>query len=276
MTILRRLIYALIPLLLYSSCYEDNIACLDPDATNYDILADEACPDCCVFPTFSIDVDRFWGTDVFSTDSLYTDGGGNALRIVRFRVYLSELELLAGDEVLPTPENFIEAGIINGADTTLTEINANVVLLQTTGTGQSTVGRLRTGTAALTRVRGRVGPAEDFPAVYPPAAPGSSPLATQAGLLNFNDGRGYLTASVEYVLPDASPDTLRVDVRGTDFFNVDFPGPLAPLRGVDLTLEMAADYERVFGNVDMSGDATQVGSDVFARLTEWLEVTGVR
>lgn len=269
------LLSTFLTLFLASACYEDNIACLDPDAANYDILADEACPGCCEFPTFSLDVSRRWGDTVLVADRVYQDGAGNDFRLIRFRAYLSELLLATGSGTLPIPENEVEVDILTGTDTVLTAINANLVLLSSTGTTTATVGRLRTGTEDLTRLAGTYGLGEAFTAVYPATAPASSPLSTQAGLLNFNDGQGYLTASAEYVLT-ASNDTVRVDLRGLTPVNLPFPGPLAPLRGINLTLELNADYQQLFGTIDLSAGAGEVADGLRNGLPDWLTVVGAR
>jgi hypothetical protein len=268
-------LFAFLCLAFSSACYEDNIACLDPDATNYDILSDEACPDCCEYPSFSLDVDRFWADSAFRTTDVYPDGAGNEIRILNFRVYLTELELVAQSEVLPTPVNEIEVGVLTGTDTVLTDFNANLTLLNTTGSTTSTIGRLRVGTEALTQVQGTLGTADDFPAIVPSTAPTSSPLSTQEGLLNFNDGQGYLTASAEYLLI-ATDDTVRVDLYNTEPFVLDFPGELEPLRGVNLTLELTANYREVFGVIDLTANESTVATGIFAGLRNWLTVTGVR
>jgi hypothetical protein len=269
------LLSAFLILLLSSACYEDNIACLDADATNFDILADEACPDCCVYPTFSLDVDRIWGDTTLLIDNTYQDGAGNDFRLIRFRVYLSELGLVAGGTELPTPENEVEVGVISGADTVLTNVNANLALVSATSATTSTVGRLRVGTEPLTQLLGTFGLGDAFTAVYPPSAPAASPLSTQVGLLNFNDGAGYLTASAEYVLT-ASDDTVRIDTRGLQSLSLDFPGPLEPLRGVNLTLELEADYQRIFGTIDLTEPEATVAEGISARVRDWLQVVGVR
>ncbi|TXF86694.1 hypothetical protein FUA23_19125 [Neolewinella aurantiaca] len=268
------LFLVLIPLLA-ASCYEDNIACLDLDATNYDILADQSCSDCCVYPTFSMDVDRFWADSAFLATDVYPDGAGNEIRVLNFRVYLTELELVAGNELLPTPVNEIEVGVVSGSDTVLTDFNANLVLLNTTGSTTSTVGRLSVGETALTQVQGRLGMAEDFPAIVPSSAPATSPLSTQEGLLNFNDGQGYLTASAQYLLV-ATNDTVRIDLYNSEPFVLDFPVPEAPERGEDLTLEFAADYREVFGTIDLTEDENTVADGIFEGLKNWLMVTGAR
>jgi len=244
------LLLALLTLVLATACYEDNIACLDANASNYDILADEACPDCCTYPSFNIDVNRVWADSAFSLNDTLPDGAGNDFRLIRFRVYLTDLVLVAGTEVLPTPENLITVGLIAGTDTVETAFNANLALIQSSTTA-STIGTLRVG-----------------------EAPAASPLSTQVNLLNFNDGAGYLTASAEYILT-ATNDTVRVDVRGDQLLDLDFGTPVAPLRGVKLTVNMEANYKRVFGTTDLSSDETTVAADIFAGLADWLTITGV-
>lgn len=255
-----------------ASCYEDRIDCLDPDATNYDLRADEACPDdCCTYPTFSLDAQRFWGEEVFSLTDTFTDGALNEFRIIRFRLYLSELELVAGATILPTPENTIEAGVISGADTITTEFNANLILVSSSGSTTSSAGTLRTGNEALTQVQGLVGMSSVFDDVYPPSAPSDSPLSTQINLLNFNDGNGYLTASAEFVLTTTN-DTVRVDLYDTTPLLLDFPTAVEPVRGANLTVELAADYQTVFGNVNLATEPERIGEFLAGMFT----IIGVR
>jgi len=129
--------------------------------------------------------------------------------------------------------------------------------------------------AALTQVRGRIGMSNDFPAVYPFSAPAASPLSTQVGRLNFNDGAGYLTASAEYILTDTN-DTVRVDVRGDRLFELDFGQPVPPLRGVNLTVEIAANYKDIFGAANLTADEASVADAILAGLENWLVITGIR
>lgn len=261
--------------LLLTACYEDVNDCLDLDATNFNILADEGCSDCCTFPSLSIEVARMWGDTTFLLTDTLSDGAGNDFKLIRFRVYLTELELVGLGGVLPTPENIITVGIIEGADTVETEFNANLALVQSSSsTSTAEIGTLLVGEAALMQVQGRIGMSSDFPAIYPPSAPTTSPLSTQEGLLNFNDGNGYLTASAEYVLI-VTDDTVRVDIRGDLLLDLDLPAPESPARGDDVTVEMEADYEAVFGTTDLSAEETEVAAGILAGLESWLSAVGI-
>ena len=148
-------------LLLLPSCYEDRIGCLDGDATNFDLLADQSCPDCCEYPDLSVDVDHFYGLETFSLDSVYVDGAGNSFQVTRLRYYLSDLRLGTLSSTLEEPENVAELQVIEGADTVTTTLNADVALITAGSNAVSVLGRLRVGTEALTQVQTLIGMSND-------------------------------------------------------------------------------------------------------------------
>ncbi|MTB53951.1 MbnP family protein [Lewinella sp. W8] len=261
--------------LLLTSCYEDRIGCLDGDATNFDLRADQPCPDCCEYPELAVDVDHFFGAESFNFDSTYLDGAGNAFRVTRLRYYLSDLRLGTLSTTLDEPENLTELSLIDGADTVTAVVNADVALITASSGSARTLGRLRVGTEALTQVQCMIGVSDDLNQVFPPSASSSSPLSTQPGLLNFLDGQGYVQGRLEYILVNTS-DTLSVSWFGNQTVTLPFGGELAPLRGFDLTLEMAADYAELLGRVNLSADSATVATALSARMPDLLTVTGVR
>lgn len=262
-------------LLSFSACYEDRIGCLNPDATNFDERVDEACPDdCCTFPTLSFDVDRFWGEEALANLDTLVDGAGNEFVLTRFRFYFSEVEVVTETGTI-TAINEVEAGVIEGADTVLTTLSANLGLIESTGSTSESIGTIQVGTEALTQVQGLFGMREDFPAVYPLEAPSGSALGTQEGLLNFNDGNGYLLGSLE-VLMLSDSSTIRVDLPSNLPTTLPFAASVAPVRGANLTVEIAADYQALLGNLNLLADETSLAADLRNRLNFFLTVTGLR
>ena len=262
-------------ILSFSACYEDRIGCLNPDATNFDERADEACPDnCCSFPTLSLDVDRFWGEETLASLDTLVDGVGNEFVLTRFRFYLTEVEVVTETGVI-TAVNEIETSIIEGGDTVLTTLNANLGLIESTGGTTEEIGTIQVGTEALTQVQGLFGMREDFPAVYPPEAPSGAALATQQGLLNFNDGNGYLLGSLE-VLMLADSSTRRIDLTGNLPIELSFGAAVAPVRGANLTVEIAADYQSLLGSLNLLADESSLANDLRSRLNFFLTFTGLR
>lgn len=262
-------------LLTFSACYEDRIGCLNPDATNFDERADEACPDnCCSFPTLTLDVDRFWGEETLASQDTLVDGAGNEFALTRFRFYLTEVEVVTEGGII-TAANEIETSVIEGSDTLLSTLNANLGLIESSGGTTETIGTIQVGTEALTQVQGLFGMREDFPAVYPPEATAGSALATQEGLLNFNDGNGYLLGSLE-VLMLADSSTRRIDLNGNLPAELPFTNPEAPVRGANLTVEIDADYQILLGGLNLLADETTLAAELRNRLNFFMEVTGVR
>ena len=70
------------------------------------------------------------------------------------------------------------------------------------------------------------------------------------GLLNFNDGRGYLQASLEYTLV-ASGESFRTDVYGLEPFTLAIPMAVAPRRGEGLRVDVLVDYGTAFSTVNL-------------------------
>jgi len=248
---MRQSLFLLLPLIFLASCYEDRVACLDPDASNYDLRADEACADdCCRYPNLQLNVTRVWGEESFSVDSIYSDGANNRFRLVRLRFYLGGLELASNEVLLPTPDRLIEIGTIENGDTVTTELNANVALIGTTTGTSTTIGTYRGENRLITGLVGTLGLGPEFAALVPSTAPASSPLLTQPGLLNLRDGLGYLQASAEYQLIGRA-DTARVNVYGFEPFALTLPIPGTPARGTTLTLLLEIDYRQAFAGVDL-------------------------
>ena len=267
---MKKLLLLLTLALTTTACYEDRIACLDPDASNYDLRADDACPDdCCTFPNLSVNFTRSFNGQPFSRDSVYVDGGGNRFQIQRLRFYLGDIQLLSGDRLLPTPENVIDVRTATMGDTLATEVNDNNLLITTEG-GNRAVGSYRGGVAELTGLSANLGLLPRLGDIVPSSAPATSPLSTQVGLLNFNDGRGYLQASLEYTLL-ATGEALRTNVYGLEPFTLSFPQAVAPRRGESLTVNVAVDYEVTFSAVNLLDEP-----EAFVKqLIESLSITSV-
>lgn len=271
----KHLLLLFFPLLL-CGCYEDRLGCLEPDATNFDERADDTCPDnCCTFPDLTLDVGRFWGEDPFLPTDTLRDGAGNAFSLARFRFYLSDISLGSADGgSLPVSQPLTTA-VLAGNDTLSTTFNANIGLIESTGTTLERIGSVQIGRRALTQVQGLFGMAADFPAVFPPRVPTGSPLATQEGRLNFNDGNGYLLGSLEVrLLPDST--LRRIDLRGNLPAALPFPFAVVPNRGTNLTVEMIADYRVLLGDLDLRADTARLAEQLRSRLPDFLVVTGVR
>ena len=265
------------PLLLFllacalTGCYEERSGCLDPDAADYDLQADVACPDCCTYPELSVRVSSAWGDTTVVVGNTYTDGGGNPFQLIRFRYYLGDIQLLSSTVNLPVPARPVAVQELR-PDTVDVEINGNYLLASAART-TTVVGNLRTGTAALNGLSGTYGLPDSYRGVIPASAPSGDALRTQPGRLNFRDGAGYVQARIEYVLPPGT-DTLSVSSYGSQPFVLDFGDDLPLERGLNLRVDVLARLDLLLGDLDLTADSATIAAGL-NQPVDFLEATGL-
>lgn len=79
------------------SCYEREEACLDELATNFTISADDACDECCTYPSVGFQISHFLGIDRWGPDSIITNDFGQEMKMRQSLVYLSDFKLYKTD-----------------------------------------------------------------------------------------------------------------------------------------------------------------------------------
>jgi hypothetical protein len=243
--------------LLIFGCYEDRIGCLDPDATNYDLQADQACPDCCSYPTLSLRVSPLWDDNAVVTGSRYPYGtAGDSFTLVRFRYYLGDLRLQGQSTELPDPLRPVELETLVSGDTVTVTLNGNY-LLGTSAVTTTQIGSIRTGTVPLTGLSGTYGLPDRYRTVIPFLAPSGDALRTQPGLLNFNDGQGYVQSRLEYTLVPGG-DTLSVVSYGSQPFLLDFGAAILPERGANARIDLVARLDELIAPLDLSGSPEEI------------------
>lgn len=258
-------------LCLLSGCYEDRSGCLDPDASNYDLLADDGCTDCCTYPEISVRVSTVWEDSAIVVGRTYTDGADNPFQFVRFRYYLGDLRLEAAGSDLPDPRRPVTVKQRVSGDSTLT-VNGNY-LLATIPTTTTRIGFLSDYGDGLTALSGTYGLGDRFRNILPASAPTGDALRTQAGLLNFNDGNGYVQAKLEYTR-GAGGDTLVSIVYGSLPFELPFGQVIQARRGFGVRVDLQARLKRLFDRIDLSQGSSSVATAV-GQGTDFLRVTGL-
>ena len=235
------LLAALLLLGLVTGCYEDRVGCTDVNAANYDLFADDLCEDgCCEFPDLRLAVTYDYnGRSIGPGDTVRLDNGQD-ITLLNLRYYLDDLSLDRGAGNDPgLPQRPQEVLTFFGTDTTLTEVNVDVYLGELGRTEARSVGSLPIGDRLPTGLSFAYGLNTDLNVVVPSSAPSGSPLRTQPGLLNFNDGRGYVQLRLQYV---SAGDTLSVSSYAYTPASIPLPTDLElPAPGQDLTIGLRAD-----------------------------------
>ena len=248
------------------------MGCLDPDANNYDLGADEACPACCTYPSFSVRLSTVWEEGTAIAGTRYTDANQDSFQLVDFRYYIGDLRLLSSTTELSEPQRPVDLSEeVNGTVRDIT-LNGNY-LLAGLPRRSTTLGSVQLGTDALTGLSGTYGLPERYRNVLPRSAPSGDALGTQPRQLNYRDGRGYVQARLEYSLPPYS-DTLSVSTYASVPFSVSFPGGVVPLRGADVLVDLEADLHELIGGLDLSADSAAIAEEL-SRSVDFIRATGI-
>lgn len=266
-----RILLATALTLLLLGCYEDSTGCLNPDAANYDLLADLACPDCCTFPELSVRVTPVWNDTALVAGQTYVDEAGNEFQFVNLRYYLGDIRLEEAGSDLPDPLRPVDLRQRLSGDSAVT-LNGNYLLASLNGT-TTTVGTIVDSGDGLTGLSLTYGLADRYRDVIPSSAPAGDALRTQAGLLNFNDGRGYVRAKFEYTRGPGT-DTLTRVSYGSQPYTLGFGQPIAARNGFDVRVDLRARLDVLIGGMDLARDSATV-ADQLGRNADFLEVTGL-
>ena len=85
-------------IILLDSCVESTDGCLDTFSSNYSLLADKECDDCCTYPNLNFTTKYLYGIDTDIDSSLYYQNNSNSyFKLRSFYLVLSEF-VLHGDE----------------------------------------------------------------------------------------------------------------------------------------------------------------------------------
>ncbi len=257
---------------LLTACYEDRAGCLDPDFANYDVNADVACDGCCEAPRLRLQFDHRYGDDALgaAADTFYVDGAGNAFRIDRIRMYLSDIAFRAADGTIRPALDTVRGNSIGTVgDTVSTEFNSNLILLDSRTATAQEVGSLRTGfdLNALQFTTGVGAPADR---ILPVGLPARHPLGPQPGRLYLGPDTGYVQIKVELFRDTLAADSvpLVLNILGTTPIFLDLGQNVRPAAGFDLRAVVGVDYAELFRFANVRGDEDQLRTAIVGRLTE--------
>jgi hypothetical protein len=105
MRLIKALSLLLIIALSWSACLVPERGCLDIEATNYNVSADENC--CCTYPSLVLNVSYLAGSVPFNPSIAYNDADGNAFFIRRLALYLSDFGLEKSGQVFKAKDTVL-------------------------------------------------------------------------------------------------------------------------------------------------------------------------
>ncbi len=85
-------------MIFFASCYQNVEGCLDPNSSNYDVTADNACEDCCTYPTLSLTVGFFKGDSAYNRIDSIPNNNEIFFIIEDIQMYFSDISVSDGSE----------------------------------------------------------------------------------------------------------------------------------------------------------------------------------
>ncbi|MEM9823937.1 MAG: hypothetical protein AAF985_22825, partial [Bacteroidota bacterium] len=171
------------------SCIEKEDGCLDNRATNYDAAAEEACEDCCSFPSLRLEVlHRIQDSLALLNGNRYPyPDGVDSFQVNEIQFYLSELRL----ETDVLSEGVIDTVVVELQDGSSQTLEDNFSIVSRNNGFNYTLGDYL-ATGRFDRISFYVGLTEIPNQAVPSSLPDGHPLAVQVDSLHPNDQNGYI------------------------------------------------------------------------------------
>lgn len=250
----------IVPLLFLTSCYEEQDGCLDLNATNYDVTADNVCPDdCCTYPSLNLSFRHL----IVPTDDPDTsfflryntfyptyDTPLDTFTIERIRYFLSNIRLVrpSGEEV------FILDSITVNIEGESVQIEDSFAKVDRDIAQTVNVGTIITE-GAFDRIRFNVGLDSFLLKTDPTSVPSTSQLNVSNDTLLYMDTINvtYLSSLVVFNRDTFSMiDSTVVQIfEKTDLIEVPFIETFNLDAGFDMNIALNVDYLQWFQGIDI-------------------------
>ncbi len=247
----------------WTGCYEPTEGCLNIDAVNYNVAADDPCADCCTFPTLTLSMQHIAqsvsDSASFRYGVFYQDPANafpdDSFLVDRVRFFISNVHLITdqGERI-----GLTDTLNLSFADGTSLAVPDNFAKLDRDIFQARTLGTIRTQ-AVIEEVQFTIG-LEEFlrDKEISSGLPAGHPLSTSSDSLIYEDGVGY-TSNLLIVRRDTMPTTDSLVFRYFEPYTFQLPlaSPLTVKRGFKMRLTLRANYLAYFAGVNFRNDSYQ-------------------
>src|SRR5210317_417378 len=261
MSLVRRIIKGILPLFFIVSivsCYEEIEGCLDPNATNFEVDADQACPDCCDYPMFYLSILPKLNADTSANlnydDFLLLNASDSVFfQIKKIAYYLSQFELELNDgTVYPLGDSITFKSLYQNDSIELSQLD-NMLWVDRLVSNKE-IGQLNTN-GTLSKLQFKMGLADTLNTVIPQLLDDNHALAFKDDSLNYQVGSGYndlVTQFIRDTLPSLATEMLVIDTLIN--FEIDLES-FEVVKGKDLTVTLRVYYLDWFNDIDIKNES---------------------
>ncbi len=278
----RYIIGLLIGLCTLTACFEGEEGCLDVDSLNYDVSADEACADCCTYPslslTFSHKIYQNLDTLNFGYQTPYFNDFGQYFAFEELSYYISDVGFVNDAGTSISVIDLIDLAILENNDTTFFEVNDNFVFSQPDNFRAQEVGTFIYN-GSVTALQFSLGLPEVVQQTEPTLLPDDHPLATQEPAMYVEDTERYLYNRIEFFRDTTDFTGVSEVIQITDEedqVNVSLPVSGTIPSGFNVAVTIEVDYLAWFSGVDFNNDSNEtIKSKIVANLADSFQVLAI-
>jgi hypothetical protein len=253
-----------------SNCYEPKEGCLDIEAVNFDVGADDSC--CCVYPKLILSVEQNFDNLVYLPNKEFEWESGKFLRIKSIVFYLSDFTLTRNSEVY-TPTDSLDFKV--WPDSSITRLVNDFALIRRE-TGDYPLGTYRESgnfdgfnfTFGLNEVDNKI---------ISTKIVGTSALKPQAEKLWLNETDGYAFARIELqqdTFADTKIDTLYLSRPDFQKISLNFAGDYYHKSGYDFKILLKVDFKKWFEGTNLpTNDISALKSKIMSNLSSSFDVS---
>lgn len=242
-------VIGLLIICLSSACYDRESGCLDVEATNFNVQVDDACSDCCTYPTLSLSIKHVFGDTVLPFGSDFTLDSIDYFKLIDWRFYISQVKLLtSGTEngVLDTISLvLLDNGVIAKE---VVEDNYGII---TRNTFTLNIGTIRLS-GLIDNIQFSVGLDARSNQTIGDSMSTTHPLGIQTDSMYVDTDNGYLFNTFQFVKDTITgTDTSQLSVIGdANLINFSFPYNQSITKGSNITIDLEVDYKKWLTGID--------------------------
>ncbi len=250
-------------LLTLPSCYEPVDGCLDNEALNYDLDADNPCADCCEYPSLVLDVQHRYPTEtqqqgIIPGNTVHLDDLGQPFRFKHLRFFISNLHLnkesgqaLAVLEELPLV-------VIEGNRIRLDTVEDNFALVSAARLSDYTIGTIKGG-GQFKSVTFDLGLTRPTSQADIDELPPGHPLQEPELYLNDDEGFVFLDIALYRDTIQTNLDSVSIQLdRTTAIPEYDFPIDFQLYPGFNTEVVLRVDYALLLTGVNVKTDSAEL------------------
>lgn len=254
--------------LFFQSCYENIEGCLDVNATNFNVMADRECEDCCTYPLLRLAVQHVYTAKVLEQDTLvrfnlnqpYTLDSVDFFSLTDLRYYISDVKLVRPNGDTVGVEDRLEFTLVSGTNITTQNTEDNFALIDRGNISPRTLGTIREN-GTFVGIQFKLGLSSFDQKVAPEFFESNHPLALGDTSMYSLEERSYIITRLDLARDTLSieNDTTSIQILAKDFIEkieLDFDFQVDV--GFNTTIALQVDYRRWFEGINVKSDLPEM------------------